>query len=320
VIDLSLLAKKLKCEKQVALFCHVRPDGDCLGSMLALKLSLESLGIRVDAICEDTVPARFSFLKEFSSVLKEPTKPLNEYTALIAIDCADVTRLGSFAEGFLKHKNTYDIDHHISSGYAKYNYIQDNASNCENIFSIIKEMGVEITPSIANLLGTGLVTDTGGFRHNNVTPFTFETAATLKEKGADFTEIFYHNFNKQTKERAKLFGLVTSKIRYFEEDRFAVLTIRLEDLEKSNAKPEETEGFIDFLMGVDTVEIGASVMEIAKNKYKISLRSKTANVNAVAQSFGGGGHLQASGCQIQGEYEEVVDRLHFAVTRELPEL
>ncbi len=321
MIDLSLLAKKLKCEKQVALFCHVRPDGDTLGSTLALKLSLESLGIRVDAICDDPVPARFSFLKEFSLVLDKPSLPLNEYTALIAVDCASITRVGVNAEGFLKHKNTYCIDHHISNDrYAKYNYIVDNASNCENVFALIKEMEVTITKEIANLLATGLVTDTGNFRHNSVTPFTFETASCLRANGADFTEIVYHNFNKQTKERAKLFGLVMSKIRYFESDRFAVATVMQDDLKKSGAKSEETEGFIDFVMGIDCVQVGVCVMEMGKNKYKVSFRSKSVDVNAVASSFGGGGHVLASGCQIQGEYEEVVDKIRFAVSRQLPEV
>lgn len=319
--DLSVIAKKLKCEKQVALFCHVRPDGDTLGSALALKLSLESLGVRVDVVCEDAVPARFSFLKEFSLIMQNPTMSLNEYSALVAIDCADVTRLGDFAEQFLRHKNTFNIDHHVSNDrYAVYNYVVDNASNCENIYALIIQMGVKLNTEIANLLATGIVTDTGSFRHKNVTPFTFEVASVLKENGADFNSIIYHNFYEQTKGRAKLFGMIMSKLRYFENDRFAVATVFKEDLEKAQATASETEGFIDFIMGIDCVEVGACIMEISKNKFKVSLRSKTADVSAVASSFGGGGHVLASGCQIAGDYEDVVDRVRFAVSRELPEI
>jgi phosphoesterase RecJ-like protein len=108
-----------------------------------------------------------------------------------------------------------------------------------------------------------------------------------------------------------------SKIRYFYNDRFALATVTKKDLELCDAKADETEGFIDFVMGIIGVEVGACVLEIGENKYKISLRSKDTNVNAVASSFGGGGHILASGCQIQGEYEEVVDKLAFAVSREL---
>lgn len=319
MISLSELANKLSCERKLALFCHVRPDGDAIGSMLALKLCLQSLGKEVEVFCDDSIPARFSFLPEIFSIKSQGFIP-NDYTALVSVDSADITRLGCFAEEFDKHKNTYSIDHHISNPrYAKINYVVDSASNCENVLDLVLETGVEISKDMANLLALGLVTDTGNFRHQNVTPETFMSASLLKQRGADFNQIIYHNFNKQTKERAKLFGLVMSKIRYFYDDKFAVVTITKEHLEQSGAQPSETEGFIDFIMGIDTVEIGASIMEIDKNKYKISLRGKTANVNSVASAFGGGGHVLASGCQIYGEYEEVVDKLRYEVGKEIPE-
>ncbi len=320
MISLNGLATKLAQEKKVAIFCHVRPDGDALGSALALSLALKSLGAVVDVFCYDAVPLRFSFLKEFSCVRSDFS--LNQdYTALLAIDCAEINRLGDFAKDFDCFKNTYSIDHHISNTrFAKINYVVDNASNCENVFDLIKELGVEMSVDMANLLAVGLVTDTGNFKHNSVTAKTFTVASALKEKGADFNKIVYNTFTKQTKARAKLFGAVMSKIRYFLDDRFAVISISQTDIHSAGAMPDETEGFIDFVMGVDTVEVGASVMEISKNKYKISLRSKTADVNAVAGTFGGGGHVCASGCQLQGEYEEVIDKIRFAVSRELPEL
>ena len=162
------------------------------------------------------------------------------------------------------------------------------------------------------------MTDTGNFKHKNVSSETLLVASKLLEKGADINYIVYKMFTEQSKERAKLFGLVSSKIRYFLDDRFAVMTVSSEMLKDSNARPDETEGFIDFLMGVKSVEVGACVLEMAKNKYKISFRSKGTDVNAVANVFGGGGHVLASGCQIQGEYEEVVDKIRFAVSRELP--
>ena len=127
-------------------------------------------------------------------------------------------------------------------------------------------------------------------------------------------------FAAQSKERAKLFGITMQRIRYFFDGRFALATVRLDDLSTAGAAQSETEGFIDFVMGVIGVEVGACVLEMQKNKYKVSLRSKSADVNAVASTFGGGGHTLASGCQIAGEYEEVVDRIREAVNRELPVL
>lgn len=317
LVDLSA---KLKREKSVALICHVRPDGDTLGSALALSLCLNNLGIKAEVVCDDAVPSRFLFLKSASLVKRELEQSIASYSALIAIDSADITRLGCFSEGFDAHKNTYSIDHHISNPrYAKYNYVVDNASNCENVLALIKEMGGQITTEMANLLAMGIMTDTGNFRHKNVTPSTLVSASELVEKGADLTEIYYHMFTKQSKARAKLFGLVMSKIRYFLDDKLAIATVMQNDIELANAKSDETEGFIDFLMGIETVEVGVCILQVAENKFKVSFRSKGADVSAVAGMFGGGGHVLASGCQISGEYEEVVDKLTFAVSRYIEE-
>ena len=318
MISLRELADKIKGEESVALFCHVRPDGDTIGSALGLKLALETLGIKADVFCDDPVPSRFSFLKETAYIKNEIS---DNYSAFIAIYCADIQRLGGFAEKFLAHKNTYVIDHHISNDrFAKTSYVFDNASNCENVLALIEELGAPISVDMANLLATGVMTDTGNFRHKNVTAQTLHSAGKLVEKGADLNNIYFHTFSAQSKERAKLFGRTMEKIRYFFDGRFAVATVRLSDFAAVGAKQEETEGFIDFVMGIVGVEIGACVMEIKPDKFKISFRSKSADVNAVAGSFGGGGHTLASGCQINGEYEEVIDKIQFAVGRELPDI
>ena len=238
VISLSELAKRIKAEKRVALILHIRPDGDTLGSALALKVALINLGVGAEVFCDDPVPSRFLFLKAPREVKTELD---GDYSAIIAIDCADISRLGKFEKDFIAHKNTYSIDHHISNTrYAKYNYVVDNSSNCENVFNLINQLGVEITEEIANLLMMGVMTDTGNFRHRNVTENTFSTAAVLKDKGADVTDIYYHMFSAQTKERAALFGKVMSKIRYFYDGRIAVATVRFTDFSDTGAKQDET--------------------------------------------------------------------------------
>ncbi len=315
MISITELATKLKKEKRVAIFPHIRPDGDTIGSAFALKLALGKVGVASDVVSGDAIPVRFNFLQ----VVKDVKNNLcGEYSAFIAIDCGDITRLGEFAEDYLKHKNTFNIDHHISNNrYGKENYVVDRAANCENVYELINALGVEIDSEIANLLAIGIVTDTGNFRHKNVTPETLLVASELVKKGADLNKIYYYMFTMQSKARAKLFGRVMSNIRYFLSDRFAVASVFAKDISECGARPDETEGFIDFVMGINTVEVGACLMEISKNKYKISFRSKGADVNAVALTFGGGGHTLASGCQINGEYEDIVDRITFAVSREL---
>lgn len=316
-MTLKELANKLSKENRTAIICHVRPDGDTLGSGMALKFALDNLGIITDVVCFDPVPSRFFFLSDMRLIKQNYS---GEYSALIAIDCADITRLGDGATAFLNHKNTYCIDHHISNTrYAKINYVVENSSNCENVLSLIEELGVTIDSKIANLLALGMVTDTGNFRHKNVKANTLYSAGKMVEKGADLNAIYFNMFTKQSKERAKLFGITMSKIRYFLDDKFAVGSIRLKDIEIAGAKQDETEGFIDFIMGIESVQVGACVLETSKDKFKVSFRSKGADVNGVASTFGGGGHTLASGCQISGEYEEVIDKICFAVKRYLPE-
>lgn len=310
MITLAELSEKLLKEHRLAIFCHARPDGDTVGSACALKLALKSKGLDADVYCSDAVPQKFLFLNETRNVIKNYNGNFGEYSALIAIDNAEITRLGDFAADFSVHKNTYSIDHHVSNTrYAAINYVAERSSNAENIFALIKEMRAEITAETANLLAMGIMTDTGGFRHKNVTAATFADAGELVGLGADMNTIYFQTFVRQSKQRAELFGKTMSHIRYFYGGRAAIATIRLRDFSETKALQEETEGFIDFVMSIDGVEIGACVMETDSNKFKISLRSKSADVNAVAAVFGGGGHKLASGCKITGEYEEAVDKL-----------
>ena len=317
MITIKEFAEKLFKEKSVALFCHVRPDGDCLGSALALQLGLEQKGIKADIYSEDQIPARFSYLMGIDQIKNQLS---GDYSAFVGVDCADITRMGDFANEFRLHKNTYVLDHHVSNDrYAKTNYVSDTAANAENVYLVLKSTGVEIDQNIANALATGLITDTGNFKHKNLTAQTLFIASELVKAGADNNKIVYQNFTMQTKERAKLFGITMAKIRYFLEGKFAVATVMLSDILASGARPDETEGFIDFVMGINGVEVGACILETEQEKYKVSFRSKTADVNGVASTFGGGGHTLASGCKMQGAIEEVIDRLTFAVSRYLPE-
>lgn len=315
MISVNELAKKLLSLKNVALFCHVRPDGDALGSACALKRALVLSGVKTEIFCEDVMPERFSFLIENGEV-KNVCGGVSGFDAFIAVDCADASRLGAFADVFTSHKNTFNIDHHVSNTrYARENYVVEKPANAINVYHVIRAMGVNIDEKTANLLALGLTTDTGGFRHKNVSPEAFEIAGILCGLGADFNAISYNMFTLQSKERAKLFGTVMSKIRYELGGRLAFITVTLEDLAKTGAKPDETEGFIDFIMGISGVEVGVSLLETSKDNFKVSFRSCGTDVNGVASTFGGGGHTLASGCRINLPYEETVDRVTFAVGR-----
>lgn len=318
VISLKEFSEQLKGFSNFAIFCHARPDGDAVGSGLALKLGLESLGKKAQVFCADDVPKKYTFIKETSFFNKEF---FGEYDCFIATDCAEITRLGIFADLFIKNKNTFNIDHHVSNTrYAKFNYVLDVGANCENVFDLLNQLNVDIDKTVANCLALGIMTDTGNFCHNNVTENTFLIASKLKKLGADFHTINYYSYKLQSKNRAELFAFTMEKIRYYLGGKFALITIDQKDLEKTGAKQEETEGFIDFIMGIEGVLVGACMMEIKPSVYKISFRSNGPDVNEIAGLFGGGGHVLASGCQFNNALkEEVVDKLIYAVKSHIPE-
>ena len=312
------VVRLLKNSKKVGVFCHSRPDGDALGGMLALTVALRNAGKYAVAFCEDEPPEKFSFLSAMQEV--KTTFLSNEYDLFVSVDCADLARMGSFAKAYSKFKGTtLNIDHHISNTqFAKYNFVNECPASCQILSDILKECKFDISKEVADLLMLGLITDSGNFVHSDVTAKTFQTAAQLREKGADITTINYYMYQRQPKERAELYGRVMKNIHFAHEDKFAYIIISAKDLKESGADNSMTEGFVDFPLTVDGVEVSAAILEFKEGQYKTSLRSKgKVNVNAVASTFGGGGHVLASGCMLYGSLEEVIDKLSYAVYQNL---
>lgn len=308
-----------KCRK-VAITCHVRPDGDALGSGLALCVALKNAGKQAYMICEDEVPERLRIFPAMSLVQTKLPVNFSELDLFISVDAADITRIGVFCSDYMSFKGTtLSIDHHISNqGFAKYNYVlPDSTATCEILPEIFNAANFEITEEIANLLALGLLTDSGNFSHNDVSAKTFSVAAMLREKGADISRIGYLMFTRQTKGRAILFGKALSRLRFALDGKLAFINITQKDFEDTGTDKSHTEGFVDYALSIDEVEVSISLLEVRNNQYKASLRSKRANVNAVASTFGGGGHVLASGCMLFGELEEVIDRLTYAVYQQL---
>ncbi len=315
---LAAVAEQIKKCNKAAIFCHIRPDGDALGSGLGLCLAMRSAGKDVCVVCEDRPPEKFSFLESMTEV--SATLPDGQYDAFIAVDCSDTSRLGVFDRVFSSFKGmTINIDHHVSNkNFAKINYVGVCAATCELMPNILEAASLELTRPIANLLMLGIVTDSGSFSHSDVTPHTFEAAAKLTAAGADVHEISYRMFSCQKKERAALYCRVMSTLRFALDDKLAFIFVSDKNIKETGADVSMTEGFVDFPLSIDGVEVAISVLEMKKGQYKASLRSKgKADVNAIAGTFGGGGHALASGCMLFGEYEEVVDRLTYAVYQHL---
>lgn len=314
------IADRIKRAKSVAIFTHMRPDGDAFGSALSLSAALKVMGIYNQVCVETDIPSNLTFINGIDKVKKTPD---GEYDLFVCVDCAAQNRLGALTDEFLratrKKIDTVNIDHHISNDlYAKYNYRRECASNCMNMAKLIDELGVPLNKEIAEYLLVGLLTDSGNFAHDDVTEETLALAARLVGAGADIRYYNYNLFKKQSKARAKLHAMTMSGMRYFFDDRFALITITRENMQKCGADNGMTEGFVEFPLNVETVEIAASIMEVNHRQYKVSLRSKTyADVNKLAGIFGGGGHVRAAGCMLFGELEEVIDKLSYAVSQYL---
>ncbi|MDE6868653.1 MAG: bifunctional oligoribonuclease/PAP phosphatase NrnA [Clostridia bacterium] len=313
------IAEKLNKAKSVAIFCHARPDGDALGAGLALCLALHNVGKAAIMCCEDLPPEKFAFLPAMKLVRRGlPTK--TEYDTFISVDCADSSRMGIFSDAYTKFAaTTINIDHHVSnSGFGKLNYVIDCPATCEILTDLLGVIGFEITKDIADLLLLGLITDSGNFTHLDVGENTFKAAAKLRAAGGDVNLINYMMYSRQPKERAILYGRVMNKIRFALDDKLTFIVTSLDDMAETGADKSLTEGFVDFPLTIDGVEVSVSLMEVKKRHYKVSLRSKgKVNVNAVASTFGGGGHILASGCVLGGELEEVIEKLTFAVRQNL---
>ena len=253
---LSEIAEQLNKANSVAIFCHARPDGDALGAGLALAVAFRNAGKSAVMCCEDPPPEKFSFLPAVKTV-KNALPQNKNYDAFICVDCADVARMGIFTDAFVKFpKTTINIDHHISNkGYAKYNFVFECPASCELLTDILLATDYEITSEIADLLMLGLITDSGNFTHTDVSEKTYKTAAELRKRGADNNLINYNMYSRQSKKRAILYGRVMNRIRFALDDKLTFIVTSLEDLKVTGADKSVTEGFVDFPLSIDGVEV-----------------------------------------------------------------
>ena len=316
--SLSEIAAILKGAKTVVVACHVRPDGDALGSGFGLCKALQNAGKKAYMLLEEAPPKRLSILSGMDVYYSQLPVALNEIDLFVTVDSAELNRIGGFEITYLQFKGkTLNIDHHVSNqGFAKYNYVlPDSTATCEILPSILQAAGLEITKEIADLLAMGLLTDSGNFSHKDVSSNTYRVAALLKDCGADLYEIGYKMFNCQSKARATLYRRVLNSMRFELDDKLVFMTVTQKDFEETGTDKSQTEGFVDYPLSIEGVEVSVAIMEVKRNQYKVSLRSRRADVNAVAARFGGGGHVLASGCMLCCEIEEVIDRITHAVNQ-----
>ena len=315
------IISKLKQLKSVLIFSHNRPDGDTIGSAIALYLAFKKLGVTASLCCESQIPQKYDYLPEVKLYEKSAkyAEKVGGFDAVISVDCASEVMFSDAYKVYNKGKIKFNIDHHISnSRYADYNYVEETSATTEIMLSIIKGMGVEIDANIADCLLLGIVTDTGNFAHNNVTNVTLENASVLLKAGGNLNKTVREMFKNQSRERAELYAKTISKIRYELDGKLAFIVISRKDIVNAGGDDSITEGFIDFPLSIKGVEVAISLLETGDKRYKISFRSKgVVNVNEIASIYGGGGHILASGAVMNGYLEDIIDKLTFNVKQRI---
>ena len=310
-ITLNEAARLLKENDNYLILCHRSPDGDTIGSAFALAMALDQLGKRSCIDCTDEFPKKYGYMTEIADRSKK-----FEPEFIVAVDVADQSMLGD------RYRDTIPdlvVDHHISNtSYGKQNYVFDSAANCENIFKLINELGVEIDKDIANALYTGIATDTGCFKFSNTTATTHIIAADLIEKGADIENINRIMFETKSIGRVKIERYVYENIKTFSDDRGAFVAIPQSACIEAGATPDELEGITSLPRQIEGVIIGITLREQKDGALRVSVRTHAPlDASEFCAMFGGGGHARAAGCAFETTLEDAEKKIVWACAKAL---
>ncbi|WP_338559432.1 bifunctional oligoribonuclease/PAP phosphatase NrnA [Paraclostridium sordellii] len=292
---------------------HYSPDGDNIGSTLSMYYALKKLGKKVYYVLDDSIPLNLTFLVKDVKILKseEMDENLSDYT-LISLDCGDFNRI-CVSESIKKSvKQLICIDHHASNNnYGDLNYINPNeSSTCELVYNLLKEFSKEmgeqiLDEDISTYLYTGLLTDTGNFSYSNTNPSSYLMAYDLVNLGAKKDLIIQKIFQSNTYNYYKLLGEALDTLEIVDK-KIASMMLTIDMLERNEISFNDADGVTSYTRDIDGVEVGLLFKEKAPGEVKVSFRSKNyVDVSAVAQVFGGGGHVRASGCTIKDSIENV---------------
>ncbi len=306
------ISRCLKKSTRAVICGHEMPDGDSVGSVLAMGFLLSELGIDNYVLTPDRIPAVYDFLPRPGDIRTAENLPENCDLAVI-VDCTDLNRLGKNISRYINDiPVVVNIDHHVSNlKFGHYNYVDPGASAAGQIvFELIKYMGVPLDLNMAVNLYTAIVMDTGSFRFDNTSARTHEVAAELVNIGLDIAGINKNLFEKKEYVHLKLLGYALDQLQTAVDGQIAWISLSLGIMRKLGAADEHAEGIINYPRMLDGVEIGILFREIAPGKVKVGLRSnKYSDVNKLAATFGGGGHPRAAGCMVEGSLKDVESRV-----------
>lgn len=289
---------------------HLNPDGDAFGSALGLALFLEARGKKVEVLCHHDAPKNLRFLPTVERIRQEPEG--TDHDLGIIVDLDSFERLGTTAPYFQAVKRLIVIDHHVpheAPGDLRIIEI-GSAATALILTNIFQALDAEITSEMATCLYTGISTDTGSFRFRNTSPDALTASALLLEKGANLEQVSEEIFQNRRLSSARLLGHALETMKLDLRDRLAWSCLSYRDFEWAKATDEDTEGFVNELLNIETVQIAAVLRESKPGKIRCSLRSRRGfDVAEVAREFGGGGHKNAAGCNFDGDLADAEHQL-----------
>ena len=297
---------------------HIRPDGDCTGSCMALYqyLTKEFPEKMIDVYFE-SLPKNFSFLQKTEEIKYSYDEKI-EYDLFIALDSSDKERLGDAGKYFDAAKDTICIDHHISNlNYADMNIVDPQASStAEVLFGLMEEEKIDI--NIATSLYLGIVHDSGVFKYSNTSRKTMEIAGVLVEKGVEKTKLIDNTYFRKTYVQNQILGRVLLESILVLDGKVIVSCVSKKMMNFYNATVEDLEGIVEQLRITEGVEAAIFVHELETMKYKVSMRSnEIVDVSSIATTFGGGGHVRAAGCTMTGSYYDIVNNVLMYIEKQL---
>ncbi len=320
--DQSKIIERLKEEKTFYLISHMLPDGDSIGSLLAMGEGLLKIGKNISLFTPGHIPRKYNFLTGTETVSHEVLIVDPDITTIV-LDSSDLDRLGIFKEAVLNSKQIINIDHHVTNQrFGTLNLVDSSAAATgELVYSLLNELPVIITESIAESLYVAISTDTGSFKYTNTTPNTHRVVANLLEFGLNPGTLSQKMFDEKPLSFYILLKEALSSLEMYERRRVAVMTLSKDIRERSGATTDDLEGIVNYARNIEGVEMGILFYVEGNREVKVGFRSKRLDVSVLAGNLNGGGHTRAAGCRLDGDLETIKEKVigeSLKLLKELP--
>lgn len=321
--EMSQIVEAIRARQRFVLSSHSRPDGDSIGSQLAMAYALRALGKEARLVNKDRAPAMLQPFPGVGTIEIADTVP-DTFDAAIIMECSDLARTGVAG---LDRSFVINIDHHPgNTGYGQINWFDSSAAACgEMVFDLVEALGVPISVEIATHVYVAILTDTGSFHYANITPRTFTIARRCLEAGVAPVAVSRQVYDSNSMGRLKLFGAVLSAMQIDSTGRIAILYLDHAMAREAGGTYEDVEGLINQPLTVKEIQAVVFFKQSEGDEYRVSMRSKGhIDIGAVAKQFGGGGHKNAAGCTVVGGIDTLqrrfIENMTQAIDAHLPEV